>query len=107
MIEQLVAVGSDRSAPPEVRCYAVEAIAHQLQHSPEIGLRRRAARRLAPLVDEVDGELRYWAAFTLGQLGVAPSARPLRRLMTDADPRVRDGAADAIVEIRRLRRRSR
>jgi len=93
-----VAKLADRNEDPRVRGLAAEALT-------EAG-ERRAVPSLIAVLGDPSVEVRFWAAFALGQLGDPAALRALERLAETDDAElpgwrsVKDEAADAIERIR-------
>jgi HEAT repeat protein len=96
---------ADRNEETEVRAYAAEALGHvapQTRHDEALAALLHALTDLAP-------EIRFWAAFALGNLGDERAIPALQRLAdrdTDSVPgwwSIRKEALDSIEQIKLIR----
>ena len=92
----------------DVRCHAVEALGCMLQTHRGQGDVREALR---DLLQEDNAELRFWAAYALGNVGISEDL-PALQVLADSDHRLVEGwwpvsreAAEGIEHIRERARR--
>jgi HEAT repeat protein len=104
----LIAALRDPANDLDVRCHAAEALGHLLQCRRGQGDARTV---LHEMLKEEPAELRFWAAFGLGNIGIAEDIPVLQKL-ADSDHRVVEGwwavskeAKDSIEHIRERARR--
>ena len=98
-IDPLVKVLDDPTVDPKVRGHAAEALAHLAND--------QAARHLVTALKDRSVEVRFWAAFALGQLRYKRALPELKKLLTSDHAflpgwgKISDAAKEAIVNIER------
>jgi HEAT repeat protein len=98
----LRAAVDDGAQPPKVRAHAAEALANFTTEE--------VTKTLIGALTATEAELRYWAAFALGQIGAEEALPHLRQVCArdegelPSGDRVSEEAADAIREIERRKR---
>jgi HEAT repeat protein len=100
-VDPLLAKLADRTEDPRVRGFVAEALTGPQE--------RRAVPFLIAVLDDPSVEVRFWAAFALGELGDSTALGALERLAQTDDAvvpgwrSVKDEAAAAIERIRAIK----
>ena len=82
-VRVLLEVAADRTRPELVRAHATEAVAEQLRFSDSTDRDHQATEsEMMALLSDASPAVRFWSAFTLGQLRTT-AAVPLLRALTD------------------------
>lgn len=83
VVSELLDIVEEAHLPVEVRAQAAEAAGNQLAFTKRSSLRRVASTCLIRQLTAPQPELRFWSAFSLGQLRTKQAKHQLRLLLDD------------------------
>jgi HEAT repeat protein len=76
----LIAAAANPAEAPSVRAQALEGLGNQLSQMEALNLYQAAVTVMIEALDDAEAEIRFWACFAVGALGIKAALPKLERL---------------------------